>query len=215
MSNHQPSRTHRVDASVRLFENPVLEKLSHVHPIVPLLIWGPVAAFLLIRAVTVHGIGLPGMALIGVAGLVTWTLAEYLLHRFVFHFEPKSERGQRLMYLFHGVHHDTPQDKTRLLMPPAGALPIIVLFWLIFSLILPYPWAEPFTGFFIIGYLIYDYIHYATHHFPMRHPVLKFLKHYHMRHHFTDDDGRYGVSTPFWDWVFGTDPAKQPRTGKQ
>ena len=57
MTSHQPSRTHRVDESVRLFENPLLEKLSHVHPIVPLLVWGPVAIWLIARAATVHGIG--------------------------------------------------------------------------------------------------------------------------------------------------------------
>jgi len=213
MSQHKPSRTHRVDESVRLFDNPLLEKLSHVHPVVPLLIWAPLAAALLIRAVYVHQIGLAGMALIGAAGLVTWTLVEYLLHRYLFHFEPKTETGKRLIYLFHGVHHDTPQDKTRLLMPPAGALPILLVLWLIFRLILPYPWAEPFTGFFIIGYLVYDYIHYATHHFPMQHPVLKFLKHYHMRHHFSDEEGRFGVSSPLWDRVFGTDPTR--RTPRQ
>jgi len=83
MSNHQPSRTHRVDASVRLFKNPLLEKLSHVHPIVPLLVWGPVAVWLLVRAVSMHQIDLLGLALIGVAGLLTWTLAEYLLHRYL------------------------------------------------------------------------------------------------------------------------------------
>jgi sterol desaturase/sphingolipid hydroxylase (fatty acid hydroxylase superfamily) len=215
MSDLQPSRRHRVDDSVRLFKNPLLEKLSHVHPIVPLLVWGPVAVWLIWRAVVVHGLGLGGLAIIGVAGLVTWTLAEYLLHRYLFHFEPKTDLGRRFIYLFHGVHHDTPQDKTRLLMPPAGALPIIAVLYFMFWLVLPYPWAEPFTGFFIIGYLVYDYIHYATHHFPMKHPALQFLKHYHMRHHFSGEHGRYGVSSPFWDRVFGTYPEKSDRAARR
>ena len=215
MSAHKPDRTHRVDESVRLFDNPVLEKLSHVHPVVPLLIWGPVAAWLLWRAVSVHQFGVAAMVMIALAALATWTLTEYLLHRFLFHFQPKSDAGKTFIYLFHGVHHDTPQDKTRLLMPPTGALPIIVVLWLVFDLVLPDPWEVPFTGFFIVGYLIYDYIHYATHHFPMRHPALKFLKHYHMRHHFTDDDSRYGVSSPFWDWVFGTYPSRPDRTANR
>lgn len=214
MSTLKPSRRHRVDESVRLFKNPILERLSHVHPLVPLLIWSPLAAWLLWRAVSVHEIGLAGLALIGLAGLFTWTLTEYLLHRFLFHYEPRTERGKRFIYLFHGVHHDTPQDKTRLLMPPAGAAPILAVLWLIFSLILPYPWAEPFTGFFIIGYLVYDYIHYATHHFPMRHPVLQFLKRYHMQHHFSGQSGRYGVSSPLWDRLLGTYPSRSDRAEK-
>ncbi len=211
MAMNKPSGSYRVDESVRLFKNPLLEKLSHVHPIVPLLVWGPVAGWLIWRAIALHEISLAGLALIGIAGLLTWTLAEYLLHRYLFHYEPRTEAGKRFIYLFHGVHHDTPQDKTRLLMPPAGALPILAVLWLLFDFVLPSPWAEPFTGFFIIGYLIYDYIHYATHHFPMRHPAMKFLKHYHMRHHFAEESGRYGVSSPLWDWVFGTYPKKTER----
>ena len=117
-----------------------------------------------------------------------------------------SRVGERLVYIFHGVHHDTPNDKSRLVMPPAGALPIMAMLWLLFSLVVPAPWNEPFIAFFIVGYLGYDYIHYATHHFRMRHPLLQFLKRYHMQHHFSGEKARYGVSSPLWDWVFGTMP---------
>ena len=73
--------------------------------------------------------------------------------------------------MFHGVHHDAPRDKTRLVMPPAGAIIVMSVLWELFGLVVPAPWLEPFCAFFIVGYLCYDYIHYATHHFPMRHPV--------------------------------------------
>ncbi|RRQ21039.1 sterol desaturase family protein [Thiohalobacter thiocyanaticus] len=204
MSANRTASAQSREQSIRLFDNPLLEALSHVHPIMPLLVWLPVAVWLLVRAVTVHGIGPIGLAGIGIAGLVTWTFAEYTLHRFVFHYPARSRLGKRFVFLFHGVHHDTPQDKTRLVMPPAGAALILGVLWLLFSSVLPHPWAEPFTAFFLLGYLVYDYIHYATHHFPMRHPVLRFLKQYHMHHHFSADAGRYGVSSPLWDRVFGT-----------
>ena len=96
------------------------------------------------------------------------------------------------------------KDKTRLVMPPAGAIPIMAVLYLLFSLVIPNPWIEPFCGFFIIGYLIYDYIHYATHHFPMRNPVAKYLKLYHLKHHYSGETGRYGVSSPLWDRAFGS-----------
>ena len=48
----------------------------------------------------------------------------------------------------------------------------------------------------------------------MRHPALKFLKHYHMRHHFSDDAGRYGVSSPLWDLIFRTYPTKPERSDR-
>jgi len=40
-----------------------------------------------------------------VAGAAFWTLAEYWLHRTVFHFEGSSAFAKRLHFLVHGVHH--------------------------------------------------------------------------------------------------------------
>jgi sterol desaturase/sphingolipid hydroxylase (fatty acid hydroxylase superfamily) len=54
------------------------------------------------------------------------------------------------------------------------------------------------------GYLVYDMTHYATHHLPMRSRYAKFLKRYHMAHHYKSPDALYGVSSPVWDRVFGT-----------
>ncbi|MEM1155377.1 MAG: sterol desaturase family protein [Pseudomonadota bacterium] len=199
----QPNKPHE---SIRLFENDLLERLSHVHPITPLLMWGPFALWLLWRSFAVYELPLLPVLAIGVAGIVTWTLTEYLLHRFLFHFPAKSSLGKWLVFLFHGNHHDDPKDKTRLVMPPAGSIPIMLVLYLIFGMFIPQPWIQPFCAFFIIGYLIYDYIHYSTHHFPMRNPVAKYLKHYHLKHHHTKDGGRFGVSSPLWDKVFGTFP---------
>lgn len=198
----------QVQQSIRLFENDFLERLSHVHPITPLLIWGPVVAWLLWRSFALHQLQ-PGLVLaVGLAGVCTWTLTEYCLHRFLFHYPARSRAGKWLVFLFHGIHHEDPRDKTRLVMPPAGAIPIMAVIYLLLALVIPQPWIEPFCGFFIAGYLVYDYIHYSTHHFPMRNPVAKFLKHYHLRHHYSGEEGRYGVSSPLWDIVFGTRPQR-------
>jgi dihydroceramide fatty acyl 2-hydroxylase len=194
----------RQTASIRLFRNNLLEALTHVHPIVPLLVWAPLAAFLIYRAVFVKQLPADGLAMVALAGLAVWTLTEYSLHRWVFHFRAKSRLGQWLVFLFHGVHHDDPRDKTRLVMPPAGAILIMIVLWFLFGLVIPAPWLEPFVAFFIIGYLAYDYIHYATHHFPMKHPALRYLKTWHMQHHFSGQEGRFGVSSPLWDYVLGT-----------
>ncbi len=190
--------------SIRLFRNDFLESLTHVHPIVPLLFWSPVVVLLLWRSLFVHELPVSLVAAMVIPGLIVWTLAEYLLHRFVFHFDTTSSIGNRLVYLFHGVHHDTPNDKSRLVMPPAGAVIVMVILWILFSLVIPAPWAEPFSAFFIVGYLIYDYLHYATHHFRMRHPMLQALKRNHMQHHYSVKDAKYGVSSPMWDCVFST-----------
>ncbi len=196
--------TSRDAASIRLFRNDVLEALTHVHPLVPLLLWGPVAAALLWRALVRDSLTALQLLPVAAAALLVWTLTEYVLHRFVFHFPARSRAGKWLVFLFHGVHHEAPQDKTRLVMPPAGAIPIMALIWSLFGLLIPAPWMQPFLAFFIVGYLAYDYLHYATHHFPMRHPLLHRLKQHHMKHHFSGVPGRYGVSSPLWDVLLRT-----------
>ncbi len=194
--------------SIRLFENDTLERLSHVHPITPLVVWAPVVAWLFWRSAQLHELpALPLLAMV-LLGLFIWTLVEYVLHRFLFHYPARSKAGKWLVFLFHGNHHQDPMDKTRLVFPPAGAIPIMALLYLLFSAVVPAPWIEPYMAGFIIGYLIYDYIHYATHHFHMRNPVAKYIKHYHLRHHFSGKTGRYGVSSPLWDLVFGTYPRR-------
>jgi sterol desaturase/sphingolipid hydroxylase (fatty acid hydroxylase superfamily) len=213
----QPKTEHQ---SIRLFENDFLEKLTHVHPIVPLLVWAPVAGYFLWRGLTENSLPLPGLALCAVtaifvwtiteyvlhrfAAIFVWTITEYVLHRFAFHFPARSKLGKWLVFLFHGNHHHDPKDKTRLVMPPSGSIPIMLVLYYLFSLTVPEIWLGPFTAFFIVGYLIYDYIHYATHHFPMKNPVAKYLKLYHLKHHFSGEEGRYGVSSPLWDKLFGT-----------
>ena len=131
-------------------------------------------------------------------GVFLWTLAEYVGHRFLFHYDPKGERMQAIFFTFHGVHHAQPQLKTRLVMPPAVSIPAAIVFYLLFSLVfgvlLGMPqWVAPIYSGFILGYLCYDMIHYATHHFPMRSRAMKYLKRYHMMHHFKTPNARFGV----------------------
>jgi sterol desaturase/sphingolipid hydroxylase (fatty acid hydroxylase superfamily) len=202
------------DVPIRLFESDAMEFFTHVHPAVVVVIWAPVAVFFLAQAVVDRPAGM-GMAYIPVGfllGLLVWTLIEYSLHRFVFHFPARSPRLQRLVYLFHGIHHQQPQCKTRLVMPPVVSIPLALLFYGLFQLLvdellgLP-QWLGPLFSGFVVGYLGYDLIHYAVHHFRMNRGFLKSLKRHHMLHHFKTPGQRFGVSSPLWDIVFGTKPA--------
>jgi sterol desaturase/sphingolipid hydroxylase (fatty acid hydroxylase superfamily) len=138
-------------------------------------------------------------------GILQWTFLEYVLHRFVFHYQPQSRWGQRLHFFIHGVHHDYPRDATRLVLPLPASLPLAGFFYGLFQ------WAYGsyhdmiFSG-LVSGYLAYDCLHYAFHHFAMKSPVANYLKAYHLKHHFIDPDTGYGVSTPLWDFVFRTSP---------
>lgn len=203
------------DVPIRLFKSNFLEFFTHISPITICMLWIPVAAYFLISAILKPGVaGFPSyIPLCFLGGLFFWTLAEYLLHRFVFHFPAKSAKAERIVFLFHGIHHAQPQIKTRLVMPPVVAIPLALIFYGLFTLVLglifrvPH-WVAPVFSGFITGYLVYDLTHYATHHFPMRSGAAKFLKRYHMQHHYKTPDKRFGVSSPLWDIVFGTKPAE-------
>ncbi|WP_419168599.1 sterol desaturase family protein [Halobacteriovorax sp.] len=190
--------------SIRIFKNPVLESMTHVHPIIPLLLWTPFVIFLIYRSYFALGYTHLEMIICAISGLLIWTLTEYLLHRFVFHLKPIGPLTKRFVFLFHGLHHDDPNDPTRLVMPPVPAILIMALIWGFFSLFIPAYYLSGFMAFFTVGYLCYDYIHYATHHFKMTGRVGRYLKKFHLQHHFRHEKAKYGVSSPLWDYVFRT-----------
>lgn len=198
--------------SVQIFENPYLEVFTKVHPCIPLLIWVPIAFILLWRGLETYDLSFSQFLVTGAAGFLTWTLFEYCLHRFLFHFDAKSRFGKRLVFIFHGNHHDVPDDPLRLLMPPIPALAMALGLFLFFRMFLGTALVEPFMGFFIVGYLCYDYIHYASHHFKPKNALGTFLKQYHLRHHYSHAHSRFGVSSPLWDIVFKTRPSKTAQT---
>jgi sterol desaturase/sphingolipid hydroxylase (fatty acid hydroxylase superfamily) len=190
--------------SIRIFKNPILEACTHVHPIVPLILWAPVAVYFAYEALVNPEISIGTFALWYVIGLVIWTLTEYILHRFVFHFPGQSKLAKKFVFLFHGLHHDDPDDPTRLVMPPIPAVIIMAMLYSGFGLVVPALYLHTFMSAFIVGYLCYDYIHYATHHFPMKGKVSRYLKKFHLQHHYRHEKAKYGVSSPLWDIILGT-----------
>ncbi len=205
--------TDHSDVPIRLFKSDFLEFFSHISPITVLVIWLPVALFFLIWSIAhAPAGGFPVVIPLGfLVGLFLWTLAEYVLHRFLFHMPVKGEKAERIIFLFQGVHHAQPQLKTRLVMPPVISIPLAAifyaLFYLFFAVILKAAqWVAPVFSAFIFGYLLYDLTHYATHHFPMRGGYAKYIKRYHMQHHYKTPNARFGVSSPLWDKVFKTMP---------
>jgi sterol desaturase/sphingolipid hydroxylase (fatty acid hydroxylase superfamily) len=192
------------DESARLFESSFLELFTHVHWSVPLIVFLPIVTYFLYQAILNPELSAGAVGLSFAAGVLVWTFTEYILHRYVFHYEPKSFIGKRLHFLLHGVHHDYPNDSLRLVMPPVVSLPLAAIFYYLFLFLVGTTFLPGFFAGFIVGYLCYDMIHYATHHAPMKSKTGLLLKHHHMRHHYQTDDFNYGVSSPLWDFVFRT-----------
>lgn len=191
------------EESTRMFKNPLLEAISKVHFSVPPLVYVPIIGYLAYRSFEL-GNSLVSFLQYFFFGLFIWTLTEYVLHRFVFHFVPKSSWGLRLHFIFHGVHHDYPMDRLRLVMPPAASLLIALIFYGVFSLFFSSINLYSFFGGFLLGYLIYDMTHYALHHLNWKHPLFERVKKHHMVHHYYDPSNGFGVSSSLWDLIFGT-----------
>ncbi len=204
------NRTAKLAASPQLFRSEFLNHFSRVHPLIPAAVFVPVVA-----AMEWLGAdrGLPAwqLVLLSAGGVGIWTLTEYWPHRLVFHWEPDHALGRRLHFVIHGVHHDHPNDKLRLVMPPAVSIPLAALFLFGFTVAFGTPAAYPLFGGFIGGYLCYDYTHYYVHHFVPRSDLGRRLREQHMRHHFQDHRYGFGVSSPLWDAVFGTLPRRRHR----
>ena len=207
---HQP--IDHSQTTIRLFKSNILEYFTHIHPIVIVIIWLPVVIYFFIEGITQNEGKLQLINILGfLIGLFIWTLTEYTMHRFVFHFKARTKWQERISFLFHGVHHAQPQCKTRLVMPLPVSIPLATLFYGLFYLVFiiflnaNILMLTAFSG-FMAGYLLYDLTHYATHHFPMRSGYLKYIKRYHMQHHYKSPNARFGVTSPLWDRAFGTYP---------
>jgi dihydroceramide fatty acyl 2-hydroxylase len=194
-----------------MFENPLLERLSRVHPAVPPLLYLPVIGYCIVRALGHENLPPGGVIAVFFAGVGAWSLLEYLLHRFVFHFEPDTEWGRRLHFVIHGVHHDYPHDPMRLVMPPSVSVPLAIVFFLLFTALLGPAWGLPAFAGLILGYLIYDMTHYHVHHHRAKNKLSLMVRRYHYRHHFQQSDRGYGVTSPLWDRVFRTGPVLKRR----
>jgi 4-hydroxysphinganine ceramide fatty acyl 2-hydroxylase len=189
--------------SVRMFKSDFMEFFSHVHPATPLVLYLPVIGYMLYAAFFQSKLSVLIVAGLFPLGVLSWTLLEYIIHRYVFHYEPKSHFGKQLHFIVHGVHHDYPNDVRRLVMPPSISIPLAIVFWVLFAITFG-RFAPPISAGFGFGYVCYDSIHFAIHHFAMKRGVWSWLKQYHLHHHYKDDHAGYGVSSPLWDYVFRT-----------
>lgn len=185
-----------------MFDSPLLERLSVVHPAAPTALYVPVGLYLVWRSAQT-GAGMAGSLFLYMGGLLIWSLLEYVAHRGSFHHTPKSEGQLAVAYLVHGVHHAYPDDSRRWMMPLTVTLPLAVLLYALFRLVFGGYAAGVYAG-FLHGYLTYDLLHYFIHRGRLPTRVGRFLRQYHLAHHYTAPDRHFGVSSPLWDMVFRT-----------
>ncbi|MEP7263822.1 MAG: sterol desaturase family protein [Bacteroidota bacterium] len=191
--------------TTELFQNKLLESLTRTNILVPVLFYFLSGAAILIYADTIVKDDIWKAVYLVPLGILSFTLVEYMIHRFLFHFEPKNERQKELKFKIHGVHHAFPRDKDRLAMPPVISICIGILFYVVFKWVLKEEVWLFFPG-FLTGYSIYLIIHYSIHRFRPPANFLKILWTHHSLHHYKDENSAFGVSLPLWDYIFRTLP---------
>ncbi len=187
-----------------LFKNSFLNKLAKTHPLVIDVMYAVLVSIFFYLYVNKFGQNFEKGILLFLIGFFSWTLGEYLLHRFLYHDKTGAGYNKGIRYILHGIHHKYPHDGSKVVLPPVPSLIIASLIFGFFYLIMGVHTLVFGSG-FLVGYLAYMNVHYIVHAIP---PPKKFnfWWRHHNIHHYVQHDRAFGVSTSLWDRVFGTMP---------
>jgi sterol desaturase/sphingolipid hydroxylase (fatty acid hydroxylase superfamily) len=140
-------------------------------------------------------------------GVLIWTLLEYGLHRFVFHIQipVRDPRLRELVNASHLAHHAAPRDPTRVLVRPTYGLVVSSIAYGVTYLVTRslFSTAGVLAGIWA-GFLYYEAVHYRVHFSLAASAFIARQRRTHFYHHFTNNRQCFGVTSPLWDYVFGT-----------
>ncbi|KAL8782807.1 MAG: hypothetical protein Q9213_005086 [Squamulea squamosa] len=207
---HHPRQYKGGDGSAPLFGN-FLEPLSKTAWWVIPIFWLPWVSY---GSWLAYG-GIPSIiqfVAYWLTGFGLWSLVEYGLHRGLFHVDkylPDNRVGITVHFLLHGIHHYLPMDRYRLVMPPTLFVVLAAPFWKLAHTVFYWDWYVATAVFCggIFGYVCYDCTHYFLHHKKIPTAYHRALRSYHIAHHWKDTENGFGVTSRFWDRVFGTELA--------
>jgi sterol desaturase/sphingolipid hydroxylase (fatty acid hydroxylase superfamily) len=140
-------------------------------------------------------------------GALIWTLLEYGLHRFVFHFRSAAlnRRLRDILNESHLEHHAAPRDASKLLVSTSYGMVVSAVLFAVF-----YAVSQSLTAATVVmsgiwtGFLYYEAVHYLVHSSPSKSALIARQRRLHFYHHFKNTRRCFGVTSPLWDYVFGT-----------
>ncbi len=196
------------DSAAKMFKNPVLDKLTSSHASIPITILILFGIGFLYQGTVHTQLTIVQYVTLVFIGVLSWTLFEYIMHRYLYHMVPTNKIKGWIQYNMHGLHHEYPKDKSRLAMPPLAIIAISFLFLYLFNLLMG-DLSYGFTPGFLFGYASYLGVHFTVHAFKPPKNSFKVLWINHSIHHYKDPDAAFGVSSPLWDFIFRTLPKKK------
>ncbi len=162
----------------------------------------------LLAAATLAALGRFPLILSAVAiGIVLFFATEYTTHRFLLHAPPSRNRSLlRIQHRLHYDHHREPERLELLFLPLWFVIPVTALFALTYLAITrnaPITWSLVFGNW--LGLLYYEWVHYVAHiPYRPRTPFGRWMKNYHLWHHFKSDRHWFGVTNPTFDFLHRT-----------
>jgi dihydroceramide fatty acyl 2-hydroxylase len=139
------------------------------------------------------------------AGLLSWGLVEYSIHRWVLHREPPKDGAGAPGNRTHLAHHADPNALDRLNVQLGESLPVCVVYFLAaWALTFDFTAAVFAYDGLMLGYFFYEFLDYQAHHGAARGRVVRYYRRYHLTHHHYDARVRFGVTSPLFDYLFGT-----------
>ncbi|KAG0047684.1 fatty acid alpha-hydroxylase [Linnemannia elongata] len=192
---------HVAGGSARLFSSDFLEVFTRTPWYMVPILWLPVIAFNVYRGLQ-QGLTTENTSVLFVAGMFVWTLAEYMIHRFLFHLDdllPESNYSNIGHFLLHGIHHYLPMDRLRLVMPPVLAIALAIPINYLMHSLMPLAQGYVMMAGLLFGYVLYDMTHYYLHHAKVFKIHFKEMKTYHLAHHYKNFEGGYGITSKIWD----------------
>ena len=166
---------------------------------------GSNAALLALAVALALAFALRGVALwplAALSGAAAFFASEYTTHRFAFHAPPLRNRFLLgLQHRLHYDHHTDPADLNLLFLPLWFALPVAALYGaLAFAAVRDLGGALSFLLGAVLALLYYEWVHYVAHiPFVPRTPFGRWIKKYHLRHHFLNERLWFGVTNPLVD----------------
>lgn len=158
-----------------------------------------------------------------VAGIVVWTLAEYLIHRYVLHgrFPDGPRIVDRLLHRWfdhlHIEHHARPWDGNHVNGTLKDTLPFSLVF-IAAAALAPLHTAPAMVAGFLFAYVIEEWVHHSVHFCNFKGRYFQYIRRHHMYHHGPKGaEVGFGLSNGFWDVVYETQVPehvrRRPRRG--
>jgi 4-hydroxysphinganine ceramide fatty acyl 2-hydroxylase len=191
-----------------LSDNPLIEKVTRTNTAVPITLYYLLGAIFLLIGIAYAKTGIIQSIALFFGGFLLFTFLEYAMHRWLFHMSTHTPFRKRIQYIMHGVHHEYPKDKDRLSMPIPASLFILFGLFLLFYILL-HTSVFAFLAGVMYGYSTYLLVHYMVHAYAPPKNFMKVLWNNHAIHHYRGSNDSFGVSSPLWDYVFGTMPKKK------